>query len=231
MRLLPSPAAEGLLAALALGVAAALMPATAMAVSTADEQYAAALRLKPDLDRGASLFELCAGCHGRDGDGSRDGTVPTIAGQFAPVLVKQLIDFRYDSRHSIRVQGFISHHELNAQALADVAAYVSRLPPRQPPALQAGRPAAQGAALYATACAGCHGAHGEGYPGARVPRLAGQHSRYLAEQLRDAAGGERPGMARDHARLLAQLDAGDLDALAAYLSGVAVTADAPATPR
>ncbi len=219
--------ASGLGTTLLFGFAAAVMPATAIAVSTGDEQYAAALRLKPDLDRGAGLFELCAGCHGRDGDGASDGRVPAIAGQIASVLVKQLVDFRHDSRHSIRVQGFISHHQLSAQDLADVAAYVRSLPPRRPAPLQEGPQTAQGAALFAAVCAKCHGAQGEGDSGTRVPRLAGQHSQYLAEQLRDAAMGNRPGMERDHSRLLAQLSGEDIDALSGYLAGVAPTASAP----
>jgi cytochrome c553 len=75
-------------AALVLGLTATAMPRTASAVSAADEQYAAATRLKPNLDRGAQLFELCSSCHGRDGDGTNDGSVPAIAGQSVPVLVR-----------------------------------------------------------------------------------------------------------------------------------------------
>lgn len=219
--------ASGLGTTLVFCFAAAVRPTIANAVSTADQQYAAALRLKPNLDRGAQLFELCVRCHGRDGDGTSDGRVPAIAGQFASVLAKQLIDFRYDSRHSIRVQGFMSHHELSAQDLADVTGYVSSLPPPQPSPSEEPLRTAHGATLFTTLCAGCHGAHGEGDPGTRVPRLAGQHSQYLAEQLRDATVGARPSMQRDHSRLLAQLGAEDLDALSLYLAALAPTVDAP----
>src|SRR5690348_15316940 len=119
--------------ALIVGAAAAFMSTPTLAVSN-QALYSQALRLKPHPVHGAQLFELCASCHGLDGGGTTDGAVPAIAGQFAPVIVKQVIEFRNDARHSMRVQGFLSHHRLSAQDLADVAAYVSSLPPRQPPA-------------------------------------------------------------------------------------------------
>ena len=207
-------------AALALAVTATLVPSPARAVSTANETYAAALRLRPHTEHGAQLFELCTACHGADGAGSADGSVPAIAGQYVPVLIKQLIEFRSDSRHSIRVQGFLSHHRLAPQDLADVAAYVSSLAPRQPPdSLQA--PHSQHAAdLFQNHCAGCHGPQAEGNSSARVPRLAGQHSEYLIRQMRDAAEGARPSMNGDHSRLLAQLSVDDLSTVSEYLAAI-----------
>lgn len=217
----------GLSAVFLLGVAAAFVPLTANAVSTADETYATALRLKPSLDHGEQLFQLCAACHGPDGTGAPDGSVPAIAGQYVPVLLKQLIDFRSDARQSIRVQGFLSHHQLTAQDLADVAAYVSSLPPRRPPPAREIPQASDGAALFENLCAGCHGSHGEGNPAARVPRLAGQHSEYLAEQLRDAAEGMRRSMELDHSHLLTQLNTDQMNGLAEYLAGISPVRRAP----
>lgn len=211
--------------ALVLAASVVFVSAPAFAVSTADAEYSAALRLKPHPEHGAQLFELCASCHGRDGAGTSDGAVPAIAGQFVSVLVRQIIEFRYDARHSIRVQGFLSHHRLTPQDLADVAAYVSSLPPRQPPPASGTAQTTHGAALYGRLCTGCHGSNGEGSGGARVPRLAGQHAAYLAEQLRDAATGGRPSMEREHSSLLAQLSVDDMSDLAEYL------AQLPAPPR
>lgn len=219
--------ASGLSAGLLFGATAALVPAPVGAVSTADALYASALRLSPRPDHGAQLFELCSACHGWDGDGTNDGSVPAIAGQHVPVLIKQLVDFRYDTRHSIRVQGFMSHHQLKPQDLADVAAYVSSLPLRQPTLSPEKPQTTHGAELFENLCARCHGSHGEGNPGAAVPRLAGQHSEYLAEQLRDAAAGGRPSMERDHERLLVQLNLDDMNALAEYLAGIAPTTRRP----
>lgn len=223
--------AAGVVTALLLGAVAGFMARPATAMSSASDELDAALRVKPRLDRGAEIFEMCAACHGQDGQGAADGSVPAIAGQTVPVLVKQIVEFRYDARLSIRMQHFVDHHHLTApQELADIAAYVSSLPPRQPssprePAPPEPVPSSRGAGLFAGLCASCHGAHAEGDPAARVPRLSGQHREYLAEQLHDAAEGRRPSMSRDHARLLSRLSGDDLDVIAEYLAAVA-----PATP-
>ena len=192
----------------------------AVAMSTATEELNAALRLKPRLNHGAEIFDTCAACHGDNGRGASDGSIPAIAGQPEAVIVKQIVDFRYDARFSIRMQHFVDHHHLAAaQDLADVAGYVSRLPPRQVSPASAGPdPLAQ--SLFATMCAACHGARGEGKASARAPRLAGQHAQYLDEQLHDAAEGRRPSMEPDHARVLARLSSDEILALSRYLEGL-----------
>lgn len=217
----------GAAAALLIGTAIAVAPAPALAVSAQTEEYEAVLQLAPHLVHGAELFQLCAACHGRDGTGSSTGLVPAIAGQPEPVLIKQLVEFRFDTRHSIRVQGFMDHHRLAPQDLADVTGYVSSLPPRRPAPMRASAQSEHGAGLFQRLCANCHGARGEGDPGTLVPRLAGQHRAYLAEQLRDAAEGRRPSMGRDHARLLAPLSSSDVDAIAEYLAGLVPDAQRP----
>jgi cytochrome c553 len=193
----------------------------AVAMSTESAELDAALRLTPHLDRGAEIFDMCAACHGQDGHGASDGSVPAIAGQWVPVIVKQILEFRYDSRLDLRMQHFVDRHHLtDSQQLADVAAYVSSLSPR--PATPAGGSDRdrQGASLFAGSCASCHGTRAEGNLARRVPRLAGQHPEYLDEQLHDALEGRRPSMGRDHARLLAHLSSDDMDAIARYLSAI-----------
>src|ERR1700728_4277893 len=51
--------------------------------------------------------------------------------------------------------------------------------------------AAGGSGRDAPACSACHGAQGEGQPGAANPRLAGLDSAYLIEQLNAFAEGRR----------------------------------------
>jgi cytochrome c553 len=193
------------------------------AISTAGGELQAALRATPDPGRGAKLFETCAACHGTDGGGAPDGSVPAIAGQHRSVIVKQLIDFRHDKRINIRMQHFVADdHLAGAQALADVAGYVASLAPQSALAPPSAPPEtlASGRNAYGRLCQSCHGARAEGDGATRVPRLAGQHVEYLSQQLADAAEGRRPSMAPDHARTLQRLDRPELGALAAYLASL-----------
>lgn len=215
---------NGFPTAVALCVLATLVPPAAVAISTTGEQLDMALRLKPRLDRGAEIFAMCAACHGQDGQGASDGSVPAIAGQSAPVLVKQIIEFRDDTRFNIRAQSFVAHYPLAPQELADVAAFVSNLPARQPAPARESPRAGDGATLFANLCASCHGPRAEGNVRARVPRLAGQHPEYLSRQLHDAAEGRRPSMSESHAPLLKELSSDDMNAIATYLAGVTPSA-------
>src|SRR5918994_6695194 len=109
--------------------AAVLLPAIAIAASTARGEFQAAVRLTPNLSHGEELFRTCAACHGTDGAGVPDGTVPAVAGQHFRFIIKQLVDYRHDKRWDIRMERFTDKHLLaGPQDLADVAAYVSGLP-------------------------------------------------------------------------------------------------------
>jgi cytochrome c553 len=218
----PMVAAAVACSAIGLCALALLEPARSVAMSTASAELDAALRLKPNLAHGAELFEMCAACHGQDGHGTTDGSVPAIAGQPVGVIVQQIVEFRYDARLNLRMQHFVDRHHLTApQELADVAAYVNRLPPRQPEVAEEAPGAGEGpgAMLFGNLCAGCHGTLGKGNGSQRVPRLAGQHAQYLDDQLHDAAEGRRPSMSRDHARVLAALSSDEMEAISRYLAG------------
>lgn len=184
-------------------------------------EFRAAVELEPDRLRGARLFDTCAACHGRDGRGTADGTVPAIAGQHVSVLVKQLVDFRHDRRWDERMQNFASQHHLaGPQELLDVAAYAESLP-RWPP--QEGGDCSdgdleQGRVAYHRDCAECHGPLGMGELRRMRPRLAGQHHRYLLQQMDETVAERRPGMDPQHVRLLGALTAEERSAVADYLS-------------
>jgi len=198
--------------------AAVGLPVEAPALSSADAQLQESLRLTPDLQRGAEQFQTCAACHGAQGEGASDGSVPAIAGQHTSVILEQLIDFRRNARVSIRMQHFVDHHHLTqVQDLANVAAYVNSLPPQPPKRVAADASAAQGESFYARVCASCHGPAAQGDAKTRVPRLAGQHPEYTQQQLSDAREGRRPNMEPDHALLLAHAEASDLAAVATYV--------------
>jgi len=187
----------------------------------ARREFLAAARLTPDAEHGAQLFETCAACHGADGRGTSDGSVPAIAGQHGPVLLKQLVGFRHDQRWDERMQHFTDQHHLaTAQELADVAAYASGLPRSTIPLDNIGDGSAlrEGASVYFRVCDACHGPLGEGDALHLRPRLAGQRYAYLLKQLTDTAAGNRPGMDAAHVKRLRALTPEQIRGVADYLS-------------
>jgi cytochrome c553 len=197
------------------------VPQLGDAASASRQEYQDALHSKPNLDRGADLFRTCLVCHGPSGAGVPDGSVPRIAGQHFSVILAQLVDYRHDKRWDPRMEHFAdSHHLTNAQALADVAAYVSQLQtqPEDRLGVGSGDLASHGAQIYASACASCHGPDAEGSARQQIPQLAGQHFEYLRRQIYDAVDGRRPNFSREHIGLLARLEHDDIVAVCDFLS-------------
>jgi cytochrome c553 len=196
-----------------------LLPSGVSAVSPLQQELAAVNRSIPNLDQGAEVFRICATCHGPEGGGTLDGQVPRIAGQHTSVLRKQLLDYRYDRRWDLLMENIARRHDLpNAQAIADVTAYIGGIDREPPIGKGDGRRLQQGAASYAQLCRGCHGVAARGNAAHAVPRLAGQHYDYLRRQIYDAVDGRRPNFSPAHIRLLARLDYEDIQAIADYLS-------------
>jgi cytochrome c553 len=199
--------------------AAVVLPSFALAASTARSEYNAAVRSKPDLDRGEKLFQNCATCHGATGGGEPDGSIPRIAGQHFRVIVKQLVDYRHGNRWDPRMERYADRHLLpDAQSLADVAAFISKQERMTPRGVGHGTYAQQGVHVYAAQCSFCHGRGGEGDETELVPRVAGQHYEYLLRQIYDAVDGRRPNFSRAHVRLLGRLERDDIVGLADALS-------------
>jgi len=200
--------------------AALLVCAPAVAVSTYQQELDAARRSVANLDRGAELFQgSCVRCHGPDGAGRPDGSVPRIGGQLSEVLVKQLVDFRHARRWDPRMEPVADTHHLDAaQAIADVAGYVASLQMRGPTGTGDGGLVALGAQRYRQDCARCHGAEGRGDAQHLAPQLAGQHYEYLRRQIYDAVDGRRPNFPAAHIRLLAPLQHDDIIGLADFLA-------------
>jgi cytochrome c553 len=207
--------------ALTVGLARIAMPADAP--GTARQEFLAAARLTPNAERGAKLFETCAACHGPEGRGTADGTVPAIAGQHGSVLLKQLVDFRHEQRWDERMEHFTDRHHLpTAQDLTDVAAYASKLPrfPAMADTVGDGSFLHEGASVYFRVCEACHGPLGQGDVLRLRPRLAGQHYEYLLRQLAQTAAGYRPGMDPAHVARLRALTPEQIRGVADYLSRV-----------
>jgi len=136
----------------------------------------------------ALVTNVCEACHGKYGN-STDASVPSLAGQGSAYLQSQLAAFQEQRR--VGVMSGIAMG-LNAADIRDAATYFSQQIPHTGPIRAADSTAlGRGAAIYndgiaatkVPACASCHALDGAGLP-AEFPRLAGQHSRYIADQLR-----------------------------------------------
>ncbi|AMP00097.1 cytochrome c family protein [Collimonas arenae] len=134
-------------------------------------------------------LQVCSNCHGVQGV-SVSPNFPNLAAQSQPYLVEQLKSFKSHGRsdpagfeYMWGISARLSDEQING-----LAAYFSSQPPAsgkpgEPALLNEGRKIfAQGIVASNTpACAGCHGAHGEGIQ--QFPRLAGQHADYIVKQL------------------------------------------------
>lgn len=192
---------------------APLFGSFAAAAPLADDDYRRTLQKSPDAEAGERLFATCAACHGPDGGGRAESWVPRIGGERFTIIVRQLIDYRHGKRWDERMQANSAEHRLtDLQAVADVAAWVSRLSPPPPVRHEEGQYVALGRQIYAARCARCHGGRGEGE--ADSPRLASQHYAYLVRQMQDTVAGRRPNMSAAHIRLLEALDFREIEGLA-----------------
>ncbi len=155
-----------------------------------------ALHLKPDLENGLDVYEVCSACHLPEGWGTPDGTFPQLAGQHRTVLIKQLADIRAGNRDNPTMYPFALPESIgDAHALADVTAYISKLPmnpdwgkgpwPKGTPEYE------EGAKLFKDNCAKCHGDHGQGNAEKFYPRIEGQHYKYMLRQFEWIRDGKR----------------------------------------
>lgn len=176
------------------------------------------LRLKGDVARGEAAFVICQGCHRVGALGRADGSYPRLAGQHATVLIKQLVDVRSGRRSNPKMLPFADHMALSTQEVADIAAYLERLPVPPDNGRGPGEQLDRGAKLYAADCASCHGDGGEGRADRYFPRLAGQHYRYLLREGRMIRDGTRRNANPDMVNAIRNYSDEDIDAVADYAS-------------
>ena len=209
-----------LLSALALAVAAfGLEGAAASGRDAAKAEYEKAMGLTPNLENGKRVYLTCAVCHRPEGWGTQDGTYPQIAGQLSTVVVKQLADIRARNRDNPIMYPFAVPTILgDAQAIADVAAYISRLPMTPSNGVGLGRDLELGEKLYKENCVECHGEKGEGDTKEHIPALWGQHYRYLLRQFEEIKIGKRRNADAEMRKQIKRFSGRDIRAVMDYTS-------------
>lgn len=204
--------------------------------------YAAIAVPQHDIAAGKKIAEaVCGACHGVDGV-STVPAQPNLGGQNIKYLYKQLTDFKSGARVNPIMTSQVAN--LSDQDIANVAGYfasqkrwgVGYANPALAPTGQKlfyGGDSKRGV----IPCAGCHGGKGNGNDFAAFPRIGGQHSAYLATQLKlfRAAGREDDVTGSDQKRtndaakkgekgmmqiVASRLSDGDIKALADFVSAV-----------
>ena len=189
-----------------------------------------AMHLKPDLENGMEVYEVCSACHYPEGWGTKEGTFPQLAGQHKEVLIKQLADIRALNRDNPTMYPFALPESIgDAQALADVVSYIAKLPmnPDNGKGEWAeGTPEfAQGKKLYADNCVKCHGENGEGKPDKYYPKIQGQHYNYMLRQFEWIRDGKRRNANPDMVKQISEFSDKDMKMVINYTSRIPVPKD------
>ena len=177
-------------------------------------------------EAGEAKAIVCGACHGPNGN-SVNPAWPSIAGQHAPYILKQLQAFKSGARTNVLMTG--QAMMLSDEDMLNLAVFYEAQE-RAAKAVFDPRTVIKGQALYrggnkqmnAAACIACHGPNGKGNPAARYPSISGQYAQYTAQQLRDYASGTRKTDAptkimRD---IAARLSEDDITAVASYVQGL-----------
>lgn len=175
------------------------------------------------------VTQVCSACHGSDGN-SGVPVNPSLASQHADYIYKQLTNFKAQGgkpaeRANPVMAGMVA--PLSADDMKNLAAYFAEQK-MKPRAARNPDLVKQGQSIYRAgisakgvpACSGCHSPNGSGIP-AQFPRLAGQHSEYIAAQLKAFRAGERANDANGMMRTTAgKLSDKEIAAVSEYVAGL-----------
>lgn len=178
-----------------------------------------------DVQAGKTKSAVCAGCHGADGN-SISGVWPSLAGQHVSYLVKQLKDFKSESRIDPTMKGMAGILATEAD-MQDVAAYYQSKKLKavkfDDSLIAKGESIFRGGITQASvpACMACHGPDGKGNAPAAWPSLRGQQPEYLVSQLKKFRDGSRANDAGKTMRnVAARMKDSEISAVAAYIAGI-----------
>lgn len=197
-----------------------LIVLTSLTVMTSAPLFAAG-----DAAKGKALTATCVACHGADGN-SINPVWPKIAGQGEAYIVKQLMDFRSGARvdavMSAMAKGIASDDDVK-----HIAAYFASKKQTSGVAEEklvgAGRDLFKGGKISSrvTACSACHGVTGNGNVKAKFPKISGQHSQYLLNQLKAFKAGTRANDGGEMMQDIAtRMTDADMEAVAEFASGL-----------
>ena len=177
-----------------------------------------------DIEAGKAKSAICAACHGADGNSSNP-IWPSLAGQHASYLYKQLTDFKAGRRNNPTMTGMVA--TLTDDDMKNLAAYFEsqKLKPIafDEKLIEAGENIFRGGITAANiaACMGCHSPTGDGNGPAAWPALAGQHPEYVVAQLQAFRQGARANDPNSMMRgVAARMSDTEMQSVAAYIAGI-----------
>lgn len=182
-----------------------------------------AAEVPPNADLGK--VALCIACHGQEGI-STNPEWPSIAGQHASYLSKQLHDFKEGKTRNAATMTPLTAG-LSDEDISELAAFYAKqtVPEGTTPEKYVKR----GEQLYRggdfekhiTACIACHGPRGTGNGQAGFPALSGQHAAYTIQQLQDFKDKKRSNDLNSIMRdISANMSQDDMEAVAYYIQGL-----------
>ena len=175
-------------------------------------------------EAGQAKAATCSACHGMDGN-SLNPEWPNLAGQGEAYIVRQLQAFKAGQRQNVLMSPMAAI--LSDEDMADLAAYFSSQTVRggeaDPSKFKMGQRVYRSGKVneQVMACAGCHGPDGRGNAPAGWPSVHGQHSTYVAAQLRAYKSGARTTDPNQMMRTVAaSLSEDEIDAVASFIQGL-----------
>ena len=160
-------------------------------------------------------LELCAGCHGEKG-ASSNPEFPILAGQHLYYLYVQLKDFKSGFRKSEIMSPLAA--ELEKADMLSMAKYFSEQ--KWPGIGFRADPAKAAKGEKATTAGQCVQCHLGGYEGnSRIPRLAGQHPKYLYKTMTDFKNKVRTNSPAKSS-LMVSYDDADIEAMSDFLGNM-----------
>ncbi len=177
-----------------------------------------------DIEAGKAKSAVCAACHGADGNSSNP-IWPSLAGQQASYIYKQLTDYKAGRRVNASMAGMVAI--LNDDDMRNLAAYYESQTSKpvnfNADLIELGENIYRGGITETgvAACIACHAPNGRGNGPAAWPSLVNQHPEYIVAQLQafraEMRANDTGRMMRNSAKRM--LDH-EMEAVAAYLAGI-----------
>jgi len=199
-----------------------------------------------DPEAGQAKTQLCAACHGIDGNSVVD-MYPRLAGQSERYIAQQLMLIASGQRTEGLVVTMLPFVEgISEQDMRDMGAYfasqTSGAGVADDTVVEEGTYAGMkfyeiGQQIYrggdpargVPACLACHGPSGAGNPGPPYPSIGGQHATYVAQRLQHYQAGKTqeddPAQFHIMAAVTHSLTEQEIQALASYIQGLHDRAD------